>query len=102
MELLGAFRRRCSSPVDKVEVLDAGTAAVGRIDLTFKSKKDGRETGDVGRPGLPVTDGKITHATSTTRTQRGHSSRAGEPRGRPDIDAARAAWELMRRSTPVT
>jgi len=98
MELLGAMSALFEPRVDKVEVLDAGTAAVRRIDLTFKSRRSGRELATSAVEVYRVTDGKITHRTSTTRTQRrSQRSRRGEPRGFGlDIDAARAlAWELM-------
>ena len=62
MELLGAMSALFEPRVDKVEVLDAGTAAVGRIDLTFRSKKSGRELATSAVEVYRVADGKITHA----------------------------------------
>jgi ketosteroid isomerase-like protein len=62
MELLGAMSAVFVPRVDKVEVLDAGTAAVGRIDLTFRSKKSGRELATSAVEVYRVSDGKITHA----------------------------------------
>jgi hypothetical protein len=62
MELLGKMSALFEPRVDKVEVLDAGTAAVGRIDLTFRSKATGRELATSAVEVYRVTGGKITHA----------------------------------------
>jgi ketosteroid isomerase-like protein len=60
--LLGSMSAALDAKIDKVEVLDAGTAAVGRIDLTFISKATGRELPTSAVEVYRVSDGKITHA----------------------------------------
>jgi hypothetical protein len=62
MELLGKMSALFEPRVDKVEVLDAGTAAVGRIDLTFTSKASGRKLATSAVEVYRVSAGKITHA----------------------------------------
>ena len=62
MEVMEAITAVFTPRIDKVEVLDAGTAAIGRIDMTFTSKATGRELSTSAVEVYRVENGKITHA----------------------------------------
>jgi hypothetical protein len=62
LSLLGAMSADLDASVDKIEVLDAGDAVVGRIGLTFAAKASGDKLATTAVEIYQVRDGKIAEA----------------------------------------